>query len=84
MQESEESAKELHEEQKALVFEEDNVRNSSKKLEKTQKMRERRETKFCLRISTINQSIIQQKTILTHVDYIIDFSHHKHKQGFVA
>ena len=43
MQESEESAKELHEEQKALVLEEDNVRNSSKKLEKTQKMRERRE-----------------------------------------
>ena len=41
--ESEEFAKELHEEQKGLVLEEDIVRNSSKKLEKKQNKRERRE-----------------------------------------
>ena len=43
VKESEEFAKELHEEQKGLVLEEDVVRNSSKKLERKQNKRERRE-----------------------------------------
>ena len=43
VKESEEFAKELHEEQKGLVLEEDIVRNSSKKLERKQNKRERRE-----------------------------------------
>ena len=41
--ESEEAAKNLHEEQKFLVLEEDNVRVTTGKLEKTQRKREKRE-----------------------------------------
>ena len=42
-QHTEESAKELHDEQKSLVLEEDNVRVNAKKLEKTQNKRQKRE-----------------------------------------
>ena len=41
--ESEEAAKSLHDEQKCLVLEEDNVRVAAKKLQKTQNRRENRE-----------------------------------------
>ena len=41
--ESEEAARELHDEQKGLVLEEDNVRVNTKKLERSQKRRETRE-----------------------------------------
>lgn len=41
--ESEEAAKNLHDEQKCLVLEEDNVRVAARKLEKTQNKRESRE-----------------------------------------
>ena len=41
--ESEEAAKNLHDEQKFLVLEEDNVRVTTGKLEKTQRKREKRE-----------------------------------------